>query len=289
MKKNKFITFIVVVTALVFSAGTTAFGQSKKETPFNIITYNIRLNTSGDGENAWPYRKDRVAELLKFHKADIFNVQEALPEQMDDLVAAFPDFDHVGVGRDDGKRAGEHMSIFYSKKRFTKLDDGMFWLSETPDKPGLGWDAACNRTCTWIKLKDNITGKKFFVLDTHLDHRGSKARQEGVRLILERMAQINRENLPLIFTGDFNLEKSAAPVQSILKVLDDARDKSLTKPYGPDGTFTGFPVKANLTETIDFIFINNKVKVLRHGVLTDSFNLFHPSDHLPVLAEVQLN
>ncbi|HOF21958.1 MAG TPA: endonuclease/exonuclease/phosphatase family protein [Bacteroidales bacterium] len=289
MKKNKSITVLAVIAAFIIAAGSNTYGQSKKETPFNIITYNIRLNTSSDGENAWPFRKDRVAGLLKFHRADIFNVQEALPEQMDDLVAAFPDFGHVGVGRDDGKREGEHMSVFYSKKRFTKLDDGMFWLSETPEKPGLGWDAACNRTCTWIKLKDNITGKKFLVFNTHLDHRGNKARQEGVRLILERMALINKENLAVIFTGDFNLAKTAAPIQSVLKVLDDARDKSLTQHYGPDGTFTGFPVKANLTGAIDFIFINNKVKVLRHGTLTDSFNLYHPSDHLPVLAEVQID
>src|SRR5690606_27741142 len=118
---------------------------------------------------------------LSFHEADIFNVQEALPEQMDDLTAAFPGFDHVGVGRDDGIRSGEHMGIFYKKARFTKIQDGMFWLSPTPEKPGMGWDAACNRTCTWIKLKDNITGKKFFILNTHLDHRGNTAREEGAK------------------------------------------------------------------------------------------------------------
>jgi endonuclease/exonuclease/phosphatase family metal-dependent hydrolase len=246
------------------------------------------MNTPADGENAWPLRKDKVAGLLRFHKADIFNVQEALPEQMDDLVERFPEFDHVGVGRDDGKRAGEHMAIFFNKKRFSKLTDGMFWLSETPDKPGLGWDACCNRTCTWIKLKDNFTGKKFFILDTHLDNRGVKAREEGAKMIVERMAEINKEGLPLILTGDFNLVKDTPPIKEILKVLDDARDKSLTAPYGPEGTSGGFAVKAK-SRTIDFIFVNQKVKVLRHGVLSDSFNMFYPSDHLPVLAEVQLD
>ena len=287
MKPVRFITGLSMMLIMVCLSGHQAYGQSKKETPFNIITYNIRMNTPSDGENAWPLRKEKVAGLLRFHQADIFNVQEALPEQMDDLTGLMPEFDHVGVGRDDGKREGEHMAIFYKKSRFEKLDDGMFWLNETPDKPGFGWDAACNRTCTWIKLKDKITKKSFYILDTHLDHRGMKAREEGVKLILARIPEINKENLPLIFTGDFNLVKESAPVQEILKIMADARDKSVTPPYGPEGTSGGFAVKAK-SRTIDFIFINQKVTVLRHGVLSDSFNMFYPSDHLPVLAEVQL-
>jgi len=277
-----------MMVVMAFFANDNAIGQSKKETPFNIITYNIRMNTPDDGVNAWPLRKEKVISLLNFHKADIFNVQEALPEQMDDLTTLMPEFDHVGVGRDDGKRAGEHMAIFFRISRFVKLSVGMFWLSETPGKPGFGWDAACNRTCTWIKLRDKITKKSFLVLDTHLDHRGMKAREEGVTLILNRIPEINMENLPLIFTGDFNLVKESGPVQAILGVLHDARDKSITPPYGPEGTSGGFAVREK-SRTIDFIFINQKVTVLRHGVLSDSFGMFYPSDHLPVLAEVRLN
>ena len=279
--------FVSLITGLLIAPGITlpASGQAKKETPFNIITYNIRMNTSGDGVNAWPLRKDEVASLLKFHKADIFNVQEALPEQMDDLTASFPDFDHVGVGRDDGKRAGEHMAVFYKKSRFEKLTDGMFWLNEATEKPGFGWDAVCNRTVTWIKLKDRITKKSFYVFDTHFDHRGVKAREESAKLILRKIKEINKEGLPLILTGDLNLIKESDPVQLILKELADARDKSQTPPYLPNGTSGGFEVKV-MSRTIDFIFINGKVKVLRFGVLSDSFGVYYPSDHLPVLAEV---
>jgi len=288
MRSIQFISGIAMTLFLALFASDQANGQSKKETPLNLITYNIRMNTPDDGVNAWPLRKEKVAGLLRFHKADIFNVQEALPEQMDDLTNLMPEFDHVGVGRDDGKRAGEHMAIFYRKSRFEKLSDGMFWLSETPDKPGFGWDAACNRTCTWIKLKDKITKKSFLVLDTHLDHRGMKARDEGVKLILSRIPEINRENLPLIFTGDFNLVRESGPIKAILEVLNDARDKSISPPYGPEGTSGGFAVREK-SRTIDFIFINQKVTVLRHGVLSDSFGMFYPSDHLAVLAEVRLN
>ena len=287
MRISKKLSALLMGLMIVFSMLNTSFGQEKKDASFNLITYNIRMNTLADSANAWPLRKDKVAGLLKFHQADVFNVQEALPEQMDDLVNSFPDFDHVGVGRDDGKRAGEHMSIFFRKERFDKLTDGMFWLSETPFKPGLGWDAQCNRTGTWIKLKDKITKKSFYVFDTHFDHRGNKAREESAKLILKSIKEINKENLPLILTGDFNLTKKALPIQLILKELNDAKDKSVSLPYGPDGTSGGFGVKL-MPHTIDFVFINEKVEVVRHGVLTDSFGLFYPSDHLPVLVEVKV-
>jgi endonuclease/exonuclease/phosphatase family metal-dependent hydrolase len=288
MRKTKTISILILGVAMVLSFTLPSNGQSKKDTPFNIITYNIRMNTPDDGVNAWPLRKEKVAGLLKFHKADIFNVQEALPEQMDDLTALFPDFDHVGVGRDDGIRKGEHMAVFFRKSRFEKVNDGMFWLNQTPDKPGFGWDAVCNRTVTWIKLKDKINRKNFYVFDTHFDHRGRVAREESAKLILKNIKEINKENLPLILTGDLNLTKNTEPVQSILKELNDAIDKSLSPPYGPAGTSGGFNVKV-MPNKIDFIFINNKVTILRHGVLSDSFGLYYPSDHLPVLAEVNIN
>ena len=283
---KSFSVFLLGMT-MTFSLVNASFGQGKKNTPFNLISYNIRMNTPGDGVNAWPLRKDKVAGLLNFHQADIFNVQEALPEQMDDLVNSFPDFDNVGVGRDDGKRAGEHMGVFYKKSRFEKLTDGMFWLNESTAQPGLGWDALCNRTVTWIKLKDKITKKSFYVFNTHFDHRGIKAREESAKLILKSIKEINKENLPLMLTGDFNLTKKTEPVQLILKELNDAKDKSQSLPYGPDGTSGGFDVKL-MPRTIDFIFINEKVEVVRHGILSDSFGLFYPSDHLPVLVEVKI-
>jgi len=287
MRTIKIFSVFLLVLTMSFSLVTASFGQGKKNTPFNVITYNIRMNTTGDGVNAWPLRRDKVTGLLKFHQADIFNVQEALPEQMDDLINSFPDFDHVGVGRDDGKRAGEHMGVFFKKSRFEKLMDGMFWLNESTTQPGLGWDALCNRTVTWIKLKDKITKKSFYVFNTHFDHRGNKAREESAKLILKSIKEINKENLPLILTGDFNLTKNSEPVQLILKELNDAKDKSLSLSYGPEGTSGGFDVK-QMPRTIDFIFINEKVEVLRHGVLSDSFGLFYPSDHLPVLVEVKV-
>ncbi len=282
---------IVLVCGLILPLTMNVAGKEpaspESKTSINIITYNIRLNTTADGVNAWPLRREKVAGLLRFHQADIFDVQEALPEQVTDLEKAFPHFDHFGVGRDDGISQGEHMSVFYLKSRFEKLDAGTFWLNETTDKPGLGWDAAYNRTCTWVRLKDRNTGKSFLVFNTHLDNRGRQARAESSKLILKFMKRINQENLPFILTGDFNTTPDTEPVQTILSELKNSRSISETPPYGPEGTSGGFAIKEQ-NKIIDFIFVNEKVRILRHGHLSDSFGLSYPSDHLPVLAEIEI-
>lgn len=282
------VSLLIIFAFLAIPLASPVFGKSRKEVSFNIMSYNVRMNTPDDGVNAWPLRKDIVAGLIKFHQADIFGIQEALLVQMTDLKASFPDFDYVGLGRDDGKEAGEFMSIFFRKSRFEKLKSGTFWLSPTPDKPGMGWDAACNRTCTWIKFKDKSTKKNFYVFNTHFDHRGKIAREESAKLILKFMGEINNENFPMILTGDFNSTKEGAPIQTIMKVLFDSREKCKSAPYGPEGTSGGFEVKES-KRIIDYIFINQKVEVLRHGVLTDSNGLYYPSDHRAVLAEVTIH
>jgi endonuclease/exonuclease/phosphatase family metal-dependent hydrolase len=291
MKK---ITCFISLFLIVFFTVFPVYGQNNSNQSFNLMTYNIRLNTTGDGINAWPLRKDKVIGLIRFHQADIFDVQEAVTLQMTDLASAFPGFDYVGVGRDDGKAAGEYMSIFYRKERFEKITDGMFWLNENTTQPGKGWDASYNRTCTWIKLKDRITGKSFYVFNTHLDNNGTVAREEGAKLILKKMKEINTEELPLVFTGDFNSTKEEAPIQTVLKELKDTKAISVTPPYGPDITSNGFAVGA-MNMVIDYIFVNDKVSIIRHGVLSDSFpsdetppKYYYPSDHLPVLVELQL-
>jgi len=278
---------ISLILATIFS-NTMGFSKSNKTVSLNVISYNIRMNTQADGVNAWPLRKDKVIGLLNFYKPDIFGIQEGLPEQVEDMKAGLPEFETVGVGRDDGKESGEHMNIFYRKSRFERLDWGTFWLNETMDKPGFGWDAACNRTCTWIKLKDLETKKVFLYFNTHFDHKGRTARIESAKLILKFMKEKNKDNLPFILTGDFNSVKENEPIQTILKELKDTREVCKTKPYGPEGSSGGFEIKPH-TRIIDYIFINEQAYVIRHGILTDSDGKFYHSDHLPVLAEIVFN
>ena len=280
------LTFLFLVSGL--NQEVSAAEKSKKAKSVIVMSYNIRMNTPADGPNAWPLRKDKVIGLLNFYQPDMFGIQEGLPEQVADLTAGLPDFEHVGVGRDDGKSSGEHMCIFFRKSRFQKLDDGTFWLNEATNKPGIGWDAACNRTCTWIKLKDLATKKVFYYFNTHLDHRGNVARREGANLLLKFMKSINNENLPFVLTGDFNAVKENEPIQIILKELKDARRICQTKPYGPEGSSGGFEIRP-FARIIDYVFVNDRVGVLRHAILTDSDGKYFHSDHLPVFAEIVLN
>ena len=254
--------------------------------PIELITYNIRMNTASDGEHAWPHRKDDVAALFRFHRADVFCVQEALPDQMDDLAAAFPDFAYEGVGRDDGKRQGEFSAVFYSNKRFRKLDGGTFWLSETPGECSFGWDAACRRVCSWVKLEENKSGKELYVFNTHFDHRGEEARRQSARLILDKIQEIRSGKAPVVLCGDFNLPPSSRPIALIQEKLNDAFQVSALPPYGSVATYHGFSYDDPPRERIDYVFVSDNVKVLRYGGLTDSRDRSFFSDHLPVLVSL---
>jgi endonuclease/exonuclease/phosphatase family metal-dependent hydrolase len=255
----------------------------------NIVTFNIRYNTPNDGINAWPNRIEMVTGLLKFHEADLFGLQEALHEQILDVYNNMPGFEWFGVGRDDGKKAGEFSPIFYNKSKFILIENGTFWLSETPEKPSKGWDAALNRLVTWGKFKSKVTGKQFLVFNTHFDHRGVEARKQSAVLIRKKIEEMtSNKNLPLILTGDFNLTPDQEPISLIKKYLSDSREVTEQPPYGPIGTFNSFDWNAPMEGRIDYIFVQGGVSVLKYAVLTDSKEKRWPSDHLPVFAKVQL-
>ncbi len=260
-----------------------SFAQ-KKGFPINIITYNIRLNVASDGVNAWPNRKDNVKALVKFHDADILCVQEALPEQFDALLEN-SNFDVVGVGREDGKRKGEFSAVYFDKDRFTKKDGGTFWLSETPNVPSKGWDAALNRVCSWVRLYDNSNKKEFLVFNTHYDHVGVKARIESAKLIKQKIQEI-APKLPVVFTGDLNVTPETEAIATIKSFLIDAKEITLEPAYGPNGTFNAFDFNSDLKNRIDYIFVNKGFKVQKFAVLSDSKDKKYPSDHLPVFARL---
>ncbi len=256
----------------------------------NIASFNIRLNTPADGINAWPNRTDDVTGLLRFHEVDLFGLQEVLYGQMKDIQRALPQFGWMGTGRDDGHEKGEFCPLFYDKNKLTLIEKGQFWLSETPEKPGPGWDAACNRVCTWGKFLQKETGKQFYVFNTHFDHMGDTARANSAVLICDSVAAKNQDkNLPVILTGDFNLTPDTQPISLIKKEFNDSRDVSVEPPYGPYGTYNGFDHNSPLDRRIDYIFVNKKVSVLKYAVLSDSKDNRYPSDHLPVFVKILLH
>ena len=276
----------VTFLSLLLFFGIFAAGYAQK--PMNVITYNIRYNTPSDKENAWPKRRGEVIRLLREHKAEIFSVQEALYDQIMDLKDGMKGFEYVGAGRDDGNINGEFNAIYYNSNRYKLLEDGTFWLSKTPKIPSKSWDAALNRICTWARFRENDSHKSFYVFNTHFDHQGTLARKKSAELILNKISEIADRKNPLILTGDFNLTAEEKPMVLIMQKLKDSRQVSLAVPKGPVGTFNGFDFQSKLESRIDFIFVNKFVDVASYNVLTDSKGGRYPSDHLPVLIQVQM-
>ena len=278
MKKKN--TIVLVVMMLLVSGAF--YGQNLK-----IMTYNIRLNVASDGENAWPNRKDYFMSQVQFYSPDIFGVQEATPSQVIDIAPGMPKYSKFGIGREEGG-TGEACTIYYKKDRFKLQDSNTFWLSETPNVVSRGWDAACNRVCTYGLFTDLKTKKTFYVFNLHLDHMGEVARVKGVQVVLDKIKAINTKKYPVFLMGDFNSEPNTPQITEIKKVMDDTRDVSKEKPFGPSGTFNNFKHNEPVTLLIDYIFIskNSGLTVQKHAVLSDSKDLKYPSDHLPVLIEV---
>ena len=273
---------LFLLTLLLFSSGLKA--QQTSYGSLNVMSYNIRFNNPGDSINAWSNRKEWVKALVKFYDTDILGIQEGLSDQVDYLQTA-TGFAVEGVGRDDGKKAGEFVAIYYNPARFIKRLSGHFWLSETPDIPSKGWDAAIVRLCTWVRLYDKIRKQEFYVFNTHYDHVGVLARVKSSELIQKQIPLI-AGNLPVILTGDLNVTPQTESVATLKTFLSDAREVSQEPPYGPEGSFNGFKFNAALKDRIDYIFTSKHFKVLKYGILSDSKEQRYPSDHLPVFSRV---
>ncbi|MEO6915200.1 MAG: endonuclease/exonuclease/phosphatase family protein [Chitinophagaceae bacterium] len=278
----KFITLVFFLCQFLLSNGQNAL---------NVMTFNIRYNNKSDSLNAWPYRKDFAASQVLFHEVNILGVQEALADQIKDLEERMPGYTRIGGGREDGKEKGEFSAIFIDASRLEILDSKMFWLAEKTDVPGLkGWDAAITRMVTWAKLKDRKTKKIFYIFNTHFDHMGAVARRESAKLVLEKINEIAGK-LPVILTGDFNSKPTDEPIK-ILTAVDnpmhvfDTKAFSKMPHYGPTGTFTAFRAKETSDDPIDYIFFKNKVTVLQHATLSQSWKGHFSSDHFPVFARV---
>jgi endonuclease/exonuclease/phosphatase family metal-dependent hydrolase len=277
----------IVICLLLIAGFLSLHGQ----VPINVISFNIRLNTPNDSANAWPYRKDIVASQILFHEAHLVGVQEALHIQMTELLERLPGFKYVGVGRDDGKEKGEYSAIFFDTSRIQLLATKTFWLSPEPEVPGSkGWDAAITRVVTWAKFRDRRTGKDFFAFNTHFDHIGKLARKESARLLIQKVNEIAGK-APVVITGDFNSAPMDEPIQVITDAanplrLVDARSITKTPHYGPTGTFNGFTSKETSDNPIDYVFIKNGVKVLKHATFSQTWRGRFSSDHFPMFAQV---
>lgn len=272
------------ITTVIFSVLLAISGMGQTGN-LNLMTYNIRFDNPDDSLNAWPNRKDKVAAMIRFYDADIVCVQEALHHQLLDMEERLPGFFFSGVGRDDGRQQGEYSAILFDTTKFHLTDEGSFWLSQTPELPSLGWDAACIRVCSWVRLKPVESEEVFFVFNTHFDHVGTAARENSAALIVAKIPEI-AGNFPLILTGDFNAEPGDVVIQTISTKIHDTYHISEEPPYGPFGTWNAFDYTSPLDRRIDYVFVSSQIEVIKYGVLTDSDNHRFPSDHLPVLVRL---
>jgi endonuclease/exonuclease/phosphatase family metal-dependent hydrolase len=275
------------------------------------MTFNVRYDNPGDGENGWLHRKDKVASVIRLHEADIAGLQEALKHQIEELAERLPEYAWFGVGRQDGKDAGEFTPIYYRRDRFELVEHRDFWLSETPEKAGTkSWDSSLPRIATWGKFKDKQSDRQFFLLNTHFDHLGVTARLESGKLLRSWTAS-RVKDLPVIVMGDFNCLPASPPIQWLTCeknivaesreeqppivqstscsdcLLCDAMHRSAQPHHGPTSTWNGFRQLVPARK-IDHIFVTEGVNVLQHAILADHWDGRWPSDHLPVLAEVEL-
>ncbi len=276
--------FSIVLFALALCVAVSCSTEQAKE-PIKVISYNIRcgVNPGQDGENNWEYRKQASINMINDEKPTIFGLQEALPPHLEYLKEQLPQYASYGIARDDGKTEGEYMTIYYLKDEVELLDCGTFWLSETPETPSMGWDAACKRTCTWAKMRMKRSGKEFAYLNTHLDHVGKVAQREGLALMMKRAAEIVPDGMPVFVTADFNCVTSDPIFEPIKAVMKDARE---TAPQTDRrATFNGW--KPNATSVIDHIFYRGAEPKSFRVLCDKNYGAPYISDHYPVVLEAE--
>lgn len=273
---------LLFVLAVLVAFPQFATAQKKESEGLKVMSYNIRYGSADDGTNSWKYRWPATVEMLNDVKPDVFGVQEALDFQVEFISEMVRDYKGYGVGREDGKHDGEHMAIFWNKKTVKMIKSGTFWLSETPEKPSMGWDAACYRTATWALMKDKKTGKKFYFVNTHLDHEGREAQKNGLKLIVDRIASINPEGYPMVLTGDFNITPDNPGLVDLDKIMTSTR--KIAKKTDNKGTFNGWRTDRP-GPVIDYIYMSGFSSVPVYETIVKKYaDKPFISDHNPIMS-----
>lgn len=288
-----FINFLlnsIFILGFFFLSALNVFPFASVDVKLRVMTFNVRFDNPEDGPMNWKFRREAAAGLIREGKIDLLGTQEVLKNQLDDFLRLLPEYGYVGVGRADGKTAGEYSAIFYRKNRFSAVATGNFWLSLTPEIPGSrGWDAACERIVTWAIFEERKNGLRLAFFNTHFDHLGQVARRESAVLLMEKIRQI-AGSLPVILTGDFNATPESEPVGIILGygLLLDSR-KVAGQVCGPPWTFHGFGQVPEPERTlIDYIFVSPHFQVIEYSNISELKGEIYYSDHNPVMVVLKI-
>ena len=279
MRKLFFLLFLLLLQIPLFAQN------------LNLMTYNLRYENDIDGENIWANRRDLIASQIEYYEPDIFGTQEGVTDQITWLDENLSNYKYVGIGREEGLGGdvGEFSAIFYNFTKFNVIESNTFWLSETPSVVSKGWDANQYRICTYALFRDKKSGERFYIFNTHFDHRGDVAREKSAELILNQVKSLNKKNYPFVIMGDFNLTPDSNPIKLLSKELNDSRSISIAKPFGPEETFCNFDICVPPEKRIDYIFTSKKnISVNKYAAIVDVWNKHYPSDHYPVLINISL-
>jgi endonuclease/exonuclease/phosphatase family metal-dependent hydrolase len=254
--------------------------------PLAVMSFNIRYGTANDGDNHWLKRRDQLFDLLREQQADVVGLQEALHVQIEEILRAFPGYDYVGVGRSDGRQAGEYAAILYRTARLRVRRSDTFWFSDTPGiVKSTSWGNQIERICTWAYFED-LEGPSFYLYNVHLDHQSQPSREKSVALLLERVAA-RGPAAPAVVTGDFNAGEANPAAKAMLAPFRDSF--RLLHPDATEvGTFNGFKPGQTGGDKIDFVFVEAGTEVLAAEIVRSSRDGRYPSDHFPVTARVRL-
>jgi endonuclease/exonuclease/phosphatase family metal-dependent hydrolase len=262
-----------------------------------VMTFNIRYGTAPDGRDAWASRGELAIRVIRSFDPIILGLQEALRFQLDEIEAASPHFGEVGVGRDDGGTAGEYAAILYDRRRLTPLDQGTFWLSDTPDAPGsMTWGNRFPRIATWARFSERSEGATFYVFNTHWDHESQPSRERGAQLIRERLATRTAPEDPVLVMGDFNSGEDNAAFDALTASRRGAPDADrladsfrLVRPMEKGvGTYHAFKGDRSGAK-VDAVLVSSQWQVLDADIIHLNDNDRYPSDHFPVTATLTLH
>jgi endonuclease/exonuclease/phosphatase family metal-dependent hydrolase len=275
---------VSLLLSLLFSQAPAP--QPAAAAPLTVMSFNIRYGTANDGDNHWLKRREQLFALLREQQADVVGLQEALHGQIEEILAAVPGYDYVGVGRSDGRQAGEYAAILYRAARLKARRSDTFWFSDTPGVvKSTSWGNQIERICTWAYFEDR-EGPAFYVYNVHLDHISQPSRERSVALLLER-AKARDPKAPALVTGDFNAGETNPAAQAMLAAFKDSF-RILHPDAREVGTFNGFKYGQTGGEKIDFVFVEPGAEVLAAEIVRSSRDGRYPSDHFPVTARVRL-
>ena len=250
-----------------------------------VVSSNVRTMSPTDlFKKSWFYRADLLMRTVGGAAPDVVGFQEVTRVHYKYLRACLQGYDSVICYRDSSPIA-EGCPVFYNTAKFELVDKNSFWLSETPDEMSRGWDAAFNRVCSYVILREKATGKELVVFNLHLDHVGKQARENSIKLILEKIEAFG--GLPCVIMGDFNVTENTDTYRTATELFDDAKYRAAETDSGATYQYWGGALN---DENIDYFMVSKTgLDVLQYQILRDTYDGVYVSDHFPIKLKIKLD